>query len=211
MKKKNLEKRSKSKWVLEKTSISSGIFVVIFSIYLLRIFSVSRFETVSSNEAMTYWVHPGTQAFKSVEKVLNNIGFEKVNFKPDPNKVLNVNWHLTWTHPRHNEFLINYDKLKSFQKLNHFSGIQILADKKSLAMVIDLKYIPMAFTNHDDLKKYAEENPSKRFVERQANKAGISLKAVAEMNFIGKSNDDEFFAQEFVENPFLIEGNSLNK
>lgn len=68
-----------------------------------------------------------------------------------------------------------------------------------------LKYIPQAFQfPHmvNEFKTYINDNPNKRFVVKNFDNRGVKIVDESEIDY----NDDTKFIQEFVENPFLIDG-----
>lgn len=69
------------------------------------------------------------------------------------------------------------------------------------------KYIPRAFNNSNALKDYAELNKDKKFVVKSRTSGGIELKDPKTLNF---TPEDDFFAQEFIDNPMLFDGHKFD-
>lgn len=143
---------------------------------------------------------------ESVVAVFETIGYEQVRLPILSTEGVHYDWDVMWTWAHHEDAIyFNYSELQLHQKINHFPGIGCLTRKDYLATWTKSKYIPKAFSNFDDLKEYAEANPSKRFVEKLSSNEGILLKNYTDIRF-DENDGDSYFAQEFVENPMLIDG-----
>ena len=149
-----------------------------------------------------------TYVLEAAEKVFELLGLEKVEFfnKSEVNRDCSLFW--TYDYPFHYDF--NMENLEYHQRVNHFPGNVGLISKSTLGTTTDSKYIPKAFTSSDDLQKYAEKYPDKRFVQKFYSNRGVELKKASEMNFTESFDDGNFFGQEFIENPLLFEGHKFD-
>ena len=82
--------------------------------------------------------------------------------------------------------------------------------KDNLSVNTDSKYIPKSFNNSDDLQKYIEKNPKSRFVQKLWSNRGIELKNTSDINFKLFGAGYRYFAQLYVENPFLLSGHKFD-
>lgn len=138
-----------------------------------------------------------------VKLVLDGLGFGETSYNA-------TNWDLLWSwdYPFYNELNPRLMSLQSHQRVNHFPGCGFIASKVDLATT-DSKYIPKAFRlpkDRDQFIKYAEENPTKLFVQKGNNHQNIQIKNITEINF----DDSETFLQEFVDNPLLVDGHKFD-
>lgn len=94
------------------------------------------------------------------------------------------------------------NNIKIHQKINRFPEIRCITSKVLLTTTTKSKYIPRGFRAEKDFKEYAKLFPGKRFVQKNIANRGINLKSAEEIDF----SDKQFFVQEFVERPLLVEG-----
>lgn len=160
-----------------------------------------------------YWFHQSRGymwIFFSVDNVLKKLGLEKIEIRVDKHTTIHNNWDLLWSYDYHNELPIDFGKVKYHQKINHIPGNFVLCMKDNLAINTDSKYIAKAFNNSESLKKYAEENPKTRFVQKLWSNRGVELKNVSEINFKLFGPGYKYFAQVYIENPLLIDGHKFD-
>ena len=190
-----------------KFHFSFGIFIAVISVYLHQSFKISRFDSIDTNGLNKYWLQGNETEleFKSVEKVLNEMSMKKIEMTFRKNEDIHMNWELSWTHGQQADLSINFDKLKPYQKLNHFPGNDVLTTKRILAAKIKSKYVPKAFDTVRDLEIFANLNPSRKFIFK--NEAGTSIKSIAEMDL---EKPDRKFVQEYIENPLLLSGHKFD-
>lgn len=190
-----------------KFRISVGIFIALISVYLYQSFKISRHDSIDTNGLFRYWLHGNKTEFefKSVEKVLDEMGLKKIVMTFEKNEDIHMDWHLSWTFDQQADRSINFDKLKPYQRLNHFPGNDVLTTKRLLAAKVKSKYVPRAFDNVEDLKTFVDLNPDKKFIYKTD--AGISLKSIAEMDL---EKSERKFVQEYIGNPLLLDGHKFD-
>jgi tubulin monoglycylase TTLL15 len=143
--------------------------------------------------------------YKSLEKVLNEMGLKRIEMTFKKNEDIHMDWHLSWTHGPQVDLSINFDKLKPYQRLNHFPGNDVLTSKRMLAAKVKSKYIPRVFESAEDLKTFADLNPNRKFIYK--NEAGISIKSIAEMDL---EKSERRLVQEYIGNPLLMDGHKFD-
>lgn len=220
--KKKLKKNVSDKtWNLNKQTLLIGVSIII-SIALFYLNSNYKIELtqrsynsssdVFSPNAPKYCVHIEDTKYlyilSSVEKVINFLGLEKVEFLNGSE--LNKNCNFFWIYNYPFKFNFTFKNMEYHQRLNHIPGNYALVSKSVLGTTSNSKYIPKAFTNSRDLQKYAEKNPEKRFVQKLKGNRGVHLKKASEMNFTVSATNDQYFGQEFVENPLLFDGHKFD-
>lgn len=144
---------------------------------------------------------------ESVIAVFETLGFEQVRLPSITTEGIHYDWDIMWTWAHYEDAIyVNVSRLELYQKINHFPGIGCLTRKDYLSTNTMSKYIPRGFSNFHDLKDYAEANPEKKFVEKLSSNEGIKLKSYKDIRFDDDGDGSNYFAQEFVENPLLIDG-----
>ncbi|XP_022114614.2 probable tubulin polyglutamylase ttll-15 [Pieris rapae] len=171
----------------------------------LEIINVQNRITKDGNR--NYWVYSAFSdvdnkngILKHVHLVLERLGYEKKT---------NKTWNLLWSHdyPFRSLYTI-IQNLKPNQKVNHFPGTGFITNKVNLA-TSDSKYIPKAFKlpkSKEEFLKYVVENRNALFLEKHNQHRGVYLKNVSEIDL----NNGESFVQEFVQNPFLVDGHKFD-
>lgn len=194
--------------ISNKFRISFAIFIALISVYLHQSFKISRHDSVDTKGLSKYWLHGNKTEleYKSLEKVLDKMSFEKIVMIFEKNKDIHMDWHLSWTYDGHQtDHSINFDKLKPYQKLNHFPGNEALTSKRILAAKVKSKFIPRAFDNVDDLRTFANLNPNRKFIYKTETE--ISIKSIVEMDL---EKTERKFVQEYIENPLLVDGHKFD-
>jgi hypothetical protein len=110
---------------------------------------------------------------------------------------------LTEFKPIHNQ------PLKPHQRINHFPGIGVLADKSFLTTRHhDLKYILPAFgqKHRRQFEDYAMKHPRRKFVQKFVQNRGVKVVERSEIDF---SRDYKIY-QAFLDNPMLIDGRGFD-
>lgn len=83
--------------------------------------------------------------------------------------------------------------------------------KDNLAVNTDSKYIPKAFNNSHSLMEYVSNHPNTRVVQKLWSNRGVELKEAHEINFEIFGPGFKYFAQVYVENPLLIDGELISE
>lgn len=119
--------------------------------------------------------------------------------------VESMDWDLLWSHEYPFVKLSNiFANLKPHQKINHWPGNVALASKLELSTSNDFPFIPKSFKvpkNLENFVNYASSNPNKKFIQKNISHRNVSM--------VGERFDKEsgnIFIQEFVPNPYLIDG-----
>ena len=157
-----------------------------------------------THERKYYWVysaHSDVQnrngLLKHVHLVLGRLGYElSTNATP---------WTLLWSHDYPFRALYPHlHKLQSHQRVNHFPGTGFITNKVDLA-TSDSKFIPKAFKipeHKEKFLKYAAENKNAMFLQKHNQHRGVYLKNVTAIDL----SSGESFVQEYVQDPFLVDG-----
>ncbi len=121
---------------------------------------------------------------------------------------LTNDWDIMWSHDYPFKKIKHVIKaMKPGQRVNKLPGSGYVTNKVNLATSA-LKMdgvIPPAFRIPNDtekLLKYAKDHPEKMFVQKNSNHRGIKIQKLADLDL--KSSGS--FVQEFVVDPFLIDG-----
>lgn len=172
-------------------------------------------EVVVNEEVPKYWVYMSKNymwIFVAVEAVLNRMGLQKIEMNVVENQILHNDWSLLWSYDYHSVLPIVFKNIQYHQKINHIPGNYVLVTKDTFCTQTDSIYIPKAFNDTKSLLKYAESNPDKKFVQKLHSNRGVELKHVSEINLTETEMSKYFryFAQEFVEDPLLIDGHKFD-
>lgn len=172
-------------------------------------------EVLVKEEVPKYWVYMSKNymwIFVSVETVLNRMGLQKIEMNVVENQILHNDWSLLWSYDYHAVLPIVFKDIQYHQKINHIPGNYVLVTKDIFCTQTDSIYIPKAFNDTKSLLKYAENNPDKKFVQKLHSNRGVELKHVSEINLTETEMSKYFryFAQEFIEDPLLIDGHKFD-
>lgn len=136
---------------------------------------------------------------KHVYEPLSRAGFVRVSYN------VSDDWMLMWAHDYpFKKIRPVIMKMKKHQKVNKFPGSGFVTNKVNLA-TSGLEGIPRAFQIPEEvskLKAYAEDNPDKMFVQKNKNHRGIKIEKIDLLDLKTEGS----FVQEFVDDPFLIDG-----
>ncbi|KAK6639459.1 hypothetical protein RUM43_007732 [Polyplax serrata] len=184
------------------------VFLFLFAKIILRLNECPAKETTVNNEkentVLRFVLHGDnvdSGYLKHVMAVLNRLGYQRANYTKD--------FDLLWSHVYPFGELSPFDKpffrnLQPYQKVNHFPGSGYFTNKVDLA-VSQLKHVPRAFqipSQKAQLLEHASKNPNLLFVQKSNSHRGIKILKVEDMNLDLPGT----FVQEFVHNPFLIDG-----
>jgi tubulin monoglycylase TTLL15 len=147
----------------------------------------------------------------TMNKVFKKMNFEFVNNADE----FDVAWTIETPYQKgeKNKIFTGFEKkkLKKHQKLNHFPGILNLVSKADMAYNNrDLKYILPSFqipTDIESLKKFIKKNPKKKVLEKNLYNRGVRIITTKD---IKTDTKDEVYYQQFMDNPFLIDGHAFD-
>lgn len=196
-------------------TISLVVIAIIYKFEVLDILKEKFEDAVRSDESLShaFYCEPDEigYVFDNVDNVMRQFGSKRATKK----ELEKGYWDILWSHEYINAVPFDFSRLKKHQKVNHIPGIYHLISKSHLAVETDSKYVPQGFLNAVEvMETYANhhivnKNPAKRYVKKSKSNGDIKITTVFEMNF---ENEDEFsgyFAQEYVENPLLIDGHKF--
>lgn len=194
------------------------LFLAIALVYKLEVLEVLKEKLVETFQSEprpghAFFCEPSelSYTFDNVNNVMEQFGSKSVSTKD----LQKGNWELLWSNEYLSAVPFDFSKLKKHQKVNHIPGIYYLISKSHLAAYTDSKYVPKGFlnaaevmetfTNHHVINKH----PAKRYVRKSKANGDIQLMNVFLMNFENKYEFEGYFAQEYVENPLLIDGHKF--
>lgn len=164
----------------------------------LSVVSQTTEQSIQQPKYTIYTNGKGEDHLVHVIAVLERIGFQRTTIQ-------SMEWDIMWAHDypfsRLKPLLNN---LKSHQKINHFPGCGYLTNKLSLS-ITGLPYQLKAFQLPNDKSKlleYTREHPEKVFVEKDNEHRHIYIRNTTELNLTSNST----FVQEYLRNPFLVDG-----
>jgi len=192
-------------------------FALVFALVAvaLKLLLVEESKTcekqATPRETAKYWLNyyseNDTRMLYEVENLLDIIGLERIYKNESDEETLHEDWDLLWAYGHHDLIDLDLSKLKYHQLINHLPNNHYITRKSFLTTQTQSKYIPKGFLNAKDLKDYATQHPEKRFVEKYKRNRGVSLKSIDEIRFDEEDDSpfdfDGYFAQEFLEDPFL--------
>lgn len=196
---------------IDKSQIFLTIFIAFYAVYWFQVYQIT--QRLYTSDLRKYWLHHPNgkiNIFKSIEKVLNEFGFEKIQMKFENVTKIHMNWHLGWTSSPRGMLPIDYDVVKPHQKLNHFPGNEVLTRKDVMARVLNFKFIPKAFGNADELKAFVVLNPDKKFIQRRKATGRMAISNVSDITFNPYDESVSDFVQVYVDDPLLIEGHKFD-
>lgn len=163
------------------------------------------YETNIMHRKPIYWIYDtnyrNNSKFLHVKNVLEAFGYEEGTNESD--------WDFLWSHTYPFNFLREYMiDLKPHQRVNHISDLTSLTKKVVLSSSKN-KYMPKSFRMpHDErkLQKYARKHPDKMFVQKHTLHRHIEIKMLNEIDF----QNEDFFVQEFIEKPLLVDGHKFD-
>ncbi|CRK91763.1 CLUMA_CG005397, isoform A [Clunio marinus] len=149
-----------------------------------------------------------TKRFESIRHVIEKLGYQEVPLHPH---APHYDWDFIWSYHGISPLNLNFSNWKDHQRHNHIPGMPFLTLKSNLATYTDSKYVPKGFEDKLSIQRYAKDHPDVRFVRKNKANRGVSIVTVEEMNFTRSNNiREEFFAQVFVEDPYLINGHKFD-
>ena len=131
--------------------------------------------------------------------MLDRAGYVRVNYN------LTDDWSVMWAHDYpFTDIKPVLMKMKKHQKVNKLPGSGYVTNKVNLA-TSNLPNIPKAFKIPEEvsmLKAAARLNPEKMYVQKNKNHRGIKIEKIENLHLKSQGS----FVQEFVDDPFLIDG-----
>lgn len=131
---------------------------------------------------------------------LESIGYKRT-------EIQKMDWDLLWSHeypfPKLSDVLRD---LKPNQKVNHWPGISSIANKLELSTSKDFAFVPKSFRIPKDLEElqdYAALHKNKKFVQKHISHRNVSI---VEPESLNKGSGSSIFVQEFIQDPYLIDG-----
>ncbi|XP_075147353.1 tubulin tyrosine ligase-like 15 isoform X2 [Haematobia irritans] len=161
-------------------------------------------DVMNVNSPKTYAIYglsTNEDHLKHVKNILEKLGYVRTG--------LENNWNLLWAHDYpFKKMSQSIKNLGKHQTINHFPGCGFLTNKVDLS-ITQLPFIPRAFRlplQNSELLKYARQNPLARFVEKHNEHREIVIRSPDQINM----NSNNSFVQEFVQNPFLVDGHKFD-
>jgi tubulin monoglycylase TTLL15 len=153
----------------------------------------------------TYWIYGkgGDHQWVHVIKILDKLGLQRVT----ENEIESADLLYAHDYP-FNTLRSKILNLQPHQRVNHFPGCGHITNKIDLSLT-EMPYIPKAFRlpkDEEKFKKYAASGSDKLFVVKHHQHRHIKIKKIDEINF----NDNHTFIQEFIQNPFLVDGHKFD-
>lgn len=162
-------------------------------------------DVVQPTTAPRFWIYQKGQSedhLKHVLAVLGRIGIGRT--------VNTSDWDLLWAHDYPFRALYPHlHRLRPHQLVNHFPGTGYLTNKVDLATTADLPYVPKAFklpAERDAFLAYTVRHPAKQFVQKHNQHRHIHVRNVSEVRL----DDADTFVQEFVADPYLVDGHKFD-
>lgn len=192
------------------TMVSAIILVVSL---LIGFYNKDNQKNLKHREVLKYW--PFVQVMwnkndnlRTMKRVFGRFGHEMVNGSIDPH------WDVLWSieYP----FIIFSNQMKNLmthQKVNHFPGISYITLKSYMTTRNRLKFIPAAFEfpyMYKEFESYVKQNPNKKFVTKYEFNRGVKIVSVDEIFKTPNLASKGRFIQEFLDNPFLIDGHAFD-
>lgn len=156
----------------------------------------------------TYWVFSQNSDVESETGILKHVHLvlQRGGLKHGSN---NTEWDLLWSHDFPFRILQQQMRnLKTNQLVNHFPGTGFITNKVDFA-TSQSSYIPPAFKIPEDKEKflqYSSANPDSVYVLKDNQHRGVTIKDVKNIDFDKVGN----FIQEYVTNPFLVDGHKFD-
>lgn len=154
-------------------------------------------ESIKRPKYAIYGRSRSDEHLKHVHGVLQRLGLEQVAFDDE--------WDLLWAHDY--PFRVHAPRMKNLkphQKVNHFPGCGYITSKLELSTT-NVPHVPKSFKlplEKDKFLEYTKQHPAKLFVQKHNEHRHIYIKSVDEIDF----NSNETFIQEFIHNPYLVDG-----
>lgn len=163
-------------------------------------------DNEKNNQTATQFVTPKYAIYgksKTEEHLIHVVTvLERLGYRRVP---LEDNWNLLWAHDY--PFItmpLRMKNLDKHQTVNHFPGCGFLTNKVDLSTTA-LPFLPRAFrlpSQREEFLGYIKTHPNALFVEKHNEHRHIAIRAPDEINLFSNNS----FVQEFIQNPFLVDG-----
>lgn len=196
-------------------TFSLVVIAIIYKFEVLDVVKEKIQDAVRSDDSLShaFYCEPEeiSYIFDSVDGVMKRFGSKRVT----KSEILKRRWNILWSREYFDAISFDFKQLRGDQKVNHIPGIFHLISKSHLAAYTKSKYVPEGFLNSvEAMETYANhhiigKNPGKRYVRKAKSNGDIQLMTVFEMSFDNEEEFSGYFAQEYVENPLLIDGHKF--
>ncbi|XP_069969203.1 probable tubulin polyglutamylase ttll-15 isoform X2 [Bactrocera oleae] len=137
-----------------------------------------------------------------VIEILEQMGYKQTSINDE-------SWNLLWAHeyPFH-KMGTRMKNILPHQIINHFPGIGFITSKVDLSTA-SLPFMPKAFRlpeQQAEFIKFARDNPDSIFMEKNNKHRSIKIRPLNSINL----NASDCFLQEYVKNPFLVDGHKFD-
>lgn len=164
---------------------------------MIYIFTRSDFKV----EARKYAFYSSREDSKwfNTTATLESLGYKRTD-------VETMDWDLLWSHEYpFVKLSANLKDLKPHHKVNHWPGIYTIASKLELSTSNDFDFVPKSFKmpkDFEEFQDYATLNPNKKFVQKNISHRNVSIVKPESLS----KESGNIFVQEFIQNPYLIDG-----
>ncbi|XP_017855999.1 PREDICTED: tubulin polyglutamylase TTLL4 [Drosophila arizonae] len=186
-------------------TVGTGILIELLPHYAKIIsernsFNVTTHKSPHERFYSIYSTSPTEEHLVHVVDVLNRFGYKRVE--------LNENWDLLWAHDYPFRVFPHLKNLEAHQFVNHLPGCGYLTNKVDLCTT-KLPFLPRAFrlpSQRDAFLEYASAHPEALFVQKHNEHRHIKVRSISDIDL----NSNDSFVQEFIENPFLVDGHKFD-
>ncbi|MFH4977472.1 hypothetical protein AB6A40_004181 [Gnathostoma spinigerum] len=215
-----------SQWLIQSPLLASSVIfvgVVLLAINIgelrnlqtqlidqLRISRTSN-ATVQLDHRPVAWIRGRKMEnghLKHIIEIFQRLGFKVIK----GNQPIGTKFDVLWNH----EYPFNdpeirpmLNDLRPYQKVNHIPGSGFYTSKVSLSTSVVHSGIPLSFelpSMMEEFKEYANEHPEMLWVKKSNEHRGIRIQKTAELDL----NEENSFVQQYVANPFLIDGKKFD-
>ncbi|KAL7013776.1 hypothetical protein ACKWTF_015571 [Chironomus riparius] len=152
--------------------------------------------------------------FRTMNRVLNSLQYKFVNAShgDDWDLLMSIDSPFYLPGEQSHELYVDIDRypFKQHQKVNHFPGMEILGGKSYMSRNnAHLEYILPSFIlpkNKKKLQKFMDENPDVKLIEKNIFNRGVSVVEKKDIIY----DDSDYFYQQFMDKPFLIDGHAFD-
>ncbi|XP_036340594.1 probable tubulin polyglutamylase ttll-15 isoform X1 [Rhagoletis pomonella] len=168
--------------------------------------NTERPVTNNSETSIKFSMYPPVKAgenhLQHVVRLLEVLGYTQTSINE-------LDWNLLWAHEYPFQNISEMMRhLLPHQTVNHIPGIGFLTSKVDLSTA-SLPFMPKAFRlpqEKEEFLKYTSINPDTLFVEKHNKHRYIKICSSNSINL----SSSETFLQEFIENPFLVDGHKFD-